>query len=1081
MAFRASCAFALTLGTRPNIMKTASALSSFSPSRKTCSCLVVSLGMFLCACGGGGSQGPPPPPAADFSLALNPASISISQGGSGSTSLSATVQNGFSSQITVQVTGLPAGVSVSPANITLTPGTPQQVTLSATGGAAAATATAVFTGTSGSLSHNASLSLAVTKGFPQTLNTRTRYVRTDAVTEYYQWVNTHWIIYSQPTSHFFVTDPFSNQIFVIDAASQKQIASIPVPGAFGIDDTPDHTMLYVGTLVGDVYSIDPVAMQVKRRYIASQIGPYGYQAFSAQVLSDGRVALLGAQGGIPSVDGSTSIAIWNPTDNSITIYGGVGTVGVPTQPLCQMGNIGAFTRSADRTAVFVGSIDSDNTLCEINLTTGQRLSAAIAGSFATTHIFTSPDGRYLAFPVYSGQVAIYDAHTLNQVVVFNVAGDTSSAVDLVFSEDSSTLFVPDASLVYAYDVTTHQQIGWFPNIVVEYTSGGRAVGPATNPIYEAGDGTGLLCGPLEEGFGCADTTRLQTGPVGTMFANAFLNPLSGPTSGGTVVQWQEPPTVSGPTAVYFGTTLASSISAVNGNLSATSPPGGPGPVNVYVFSSDGGMQLIADGFSYGPTILQVTPDNSSAEGGGVGVIYGYGFVPVTATTIPPGLSVTVAGQPATILGFDPNAYNVTPIPYVLQSIFYTIPGGTAGSSVDVTVTTSAGSATAHNGLAYLPAAKQFPLAGSALAQGIYDPVRDVYYFTDANLVQVFSLTQGKWLTPISIPAPTGKTQRLWGISLSPDGGKLAVADPQAGVVYLVDPANTSSVRTFSVTPPNLPQGIIVNPAGVAISDAGIIYLTTVVEGGTGFHNFYKLDTNTGALTDYGIDGPGLGGSDVYLRTTLSSDNTRAFFNDLGYIFSIDTATNTIFSASTDPGCCYGDYDLTLSKNQIQFEATSYLYDSDLNARSFFTLNDREIQNISYVYGAKLSPDGSLLFQPSTNGIDVYDGRLGTLRNRIALPFALSTNYDALVVDGKDNILLGITGTNGNGIAIVDLTSVAEPAPLPYVVAMSSQGMSQAQYLDRSGDLRKSRQETAKTAPVFRPRVPHVTKSILFRK
>ena len=206
MAFRASCAFALTLGTRPNIMKTASALSSFSPSRKTCSCLVVSLGMFLCACGG--SQGPPPPPAADFSLALNPASISISQGGSGSTSLSATVQNGFSSQITVQVTGLPAGVSVSPANITLTPGTPQQVTLSATGGAAAATATAVFTGTSGSLSHNASLSLAVTKGFPQTLNTRTRYVRTDAVTEYYQWVNTHWIIYSQPTSHFFVTDPF---------------------------------------------------------------------------------------------------------------------------------------------------------------------------------------------------------------------------------------------------------------------------------------------------------------------------------------------------------------------------------------------------------------------------------------------------------------------------------------------------------------------------------------------------------------------------------------------------------------------------------------------------------------------------------------------------------------------------------------------------------------------------------------------------------------------------------------------------------------------------------------------------------
>jgi hypothetical protein len=216
-----------------------------------------------------------------------------------------------------------------------------------------------------------------------------------------------------------------------------------------------------------------------------------------------------------------------------------------------------------------------------------------------------------------------------------------------------------------------------------------------------------------------------------------------------------------------------------------------------------------------------------------------------------------------------------------------------------------------------------------------------------------------------------------------------------------------------------------------------VYFTAVVQGGTGYHNFYKLDTNTKVLTDYGIDGPGLGSTDLNLKTTLSADNTRAYFNNDGYVFSIDTASDTVFAALTDPGCCYGDYDLTLSKNQTQFEATSYLYDSNLNAESFLTLNDRETQNISYVYGTKLSPDGSLLFQPSTNGVDIFDGHLGTLRHRLVLPFSLSSNYDALVGDGKDNVLLAITGTSGNGVAVLDLTPFSEPTPLPYASALTT--------------------------------------------
>jgi YVTN family beta-propeller protein len=133
----------------------------------------------------------------------------------------------------------------------------------------------------------------------------------------------------------------------------------------------------------------------------------------------------------------------------------------------------------------------------------------------------------------------------------------------------------------------------------------------------------------------------------------------------------------------------------------------------------------------------------------------------------------------------------------------------------------------------------------------------VYYFTDTNQIQVFSLSQSQWLNPIPIPAPNGTTQRLWGLSLSPDGTKLAVADAQASVVYVLDPANPASIKTITISP-SYPSGVLILPSGIAIGNSGVAYLVADVQGGTGFHNYFKLDTNTSVLTDLGIDGPRLG-------------------------------------------------------------------------------------------------------------------------------------------------------------------------------------------------------------------------------
>jgi DNA-binding beta-propeller fold protein YncE len=867
---------------------------------------------------------------------------------------------------------------------------------------------------------------------PSTANLK--YLRTDATTEYFEWLNQHWIIYHAGTGRYFVTDPSSSQVIVVDAASQKKIASLSVPGAFAIDLTPDQSLLYVGTLIGDVYSIDPLGMTVTNRYLASQIGPNGFYANTALVLANGQLALAGGPSA-PLLGQTPVIAIWNPSDNAFTIYGVDPAFPLPCP---SNGPMGAITLSADRTQIIFGSPE----ICEMDPSTGTGIYSNV--SFLN-HIVVTPDGKYVIAPSYAltqdpSVAVVLDAHTLATVAQFNVLGDTSSAAGFFVSADSTTLFTPgdpETAIIYAYNLGTQQLVGWVPNISVQNTSGGGALGPISSPYLLATDGTGVFAGPLEEGIGSVDLSVLQTGPVGTQFENAYAEPLSpptGPIGGGTATQWSDGAPIGTLGSVYFGSGQAADVSTSPDDpypfvgILATSPSGSAGPVDVYAFTTDGGTQLLPEVFSYGPTILEVTPNMATEGGGGTGIVYGYGFGPINSSTIPSDLQFTVGGAPAEITGFGGNAYDLAYPPFPLQAFAYTIPPNASGSVVSVSVSTNSGSTSKSGGLSYLPSIQQFPLTGSTLAQGIYDSYTGLYYFTDTNKIQVFSRSQGKWLSPINIPAPNGATQRLWGIALSPDGNNLAVSDANAGAIYILNPASPTSVETFIVGS----QSPTTNPCGLAISDAGNVYYMVIPpDGYSGFDQFFKLNTNTGTIFNYGIDGPGSPATDAYLRNVISSDNSRVFYNEEGYVFYVDTATDKLFPA---PGylspCCYGNYDLALSSNQARFEGTGYFYDFNLNAESFYTQDDREILNIAYVYGAKLSRDGRLSFQPSTNGIDVFDGELGNLLNRISLPVALSPNYDALVDDGTDNILVAITGT-GDGIAIVDLTSISEPPPLPY--------------------------------------------------
>jgi len=94
----------------------------------------------------------------DFILTASPTSVSIAQGASGTSTMTATPKNGFTGTVSYAATGLPSGVTASFAGSVMT--------LAASSSAAAGTSTVTITGTSGTLSHTATVGLTVTAAAP---------------------------------------------------------------------------------------------------------------------------------------------------------------------------------------------------------------------------------------------------------------------------------------------------------------------------------------------------------------------------------------------------------------------------------------------------------------------------------------------------------------------------------------------------------------------------------------------------------------------------------------------------------------------------------------------------------------------------------------------------------------------------------------------------------------------------------------------------------------------------------------------------------------------------------------------------
>jgi hypothetical protein len=822
---------------------------------------------------------------------------------------------------------------------------------------------------------------------------RTRYLRTDI--QYnpnaLQFFPPHVTAYDSVHKRFFVSNTTLNRIDVFDSVAESQIGSILVPSPFGLDVAPDGSKLYVATTFGDVYLIDPGAMQVLQRFASATLGPQGYTATQPFILADGSLALLGALGGL-YFDGSPDFAIWNPASNALTIL------------RAQLPNfgpyIGQMALTADRSKVLIGGATaqyvelydpSTNSVLSANVTCGQ-----------IEEILPTPDGERIIVVGLSGNVETLDASTLADLGEFpNVPGYSA-----VLSQDGSTLYSTDLEAnMLAWDSTTFAQEGWIPNFDV--------VDLQQTIVASSIDETGLIFGPIGHGVAFLDSTTISQGQQGTQFNIGFLSPDTGPLTGRTALQTEVLTGVPVPSittgTVYIGNAGASNVSLSASSFTGNTPPAtAGGAADFTVVLPDNSIRMMPEDFSYGPTIVEVSTNASSAEGGAQGVIFGYGF-----GQQPSDAQVTIGGQSAAVTQVIPNASATFPYPFPMEAVLFTVPPGTSGTVSDVTVATANGSATASGAFHYIPAVQSYPLPGASLMQGIYDPFQAVLYFTDRTQIDVFSPTSESWLAPIALPNTDGGTS-LVGIALSPDGNTMAVSDAGHNQIYVLNPGSTNAVKTFGVN-----TGNDTEPFGLAVTNTGAVYYGTA-DPNFDSGGFNMLDTTTGVITNFSS----IEFADSFMRVLLSPDGTQVFVNDGSGIWILQTSNDSLVEALQATLAGNGDEDSAISADGSVVLTSGLLTDSGLNVFSDITYVDRDVWLETAIFGQKLNTNGSLAFQPLVDGVDVLNGTTGLLQYRVELPLELPTVYDALAVDNTDGLLFAITQT---GIAQINVSSLPASA------------------------------------------------------
>jgi hypothetical protein len=939
-------------------------------------------------------------PAAPFHLSLSPAQLSLTPGVPSSVTVTVVSTSGPVPDVSLVTSTLPQRWDFSnPVFAGAEPG-PFTLTFDATLTSQPLSNFPIYiTGTTNSGdTATAVLPVNLTVPFPPiAAPTRSSVVRTDD--------NPTGVVYDSPRKLVFAALPNLNEVRVYSSTDFHLVATIPTIHPSSIDESEDGSKVFVGSF-GLITTIDPGSLEVvKSNPIPTPPGSVTILPAQLVTLSTGNALVLSG----------TQLYLWNPA------------TGVTTALNPQGLSVASLNRSADRTVVLLIGVTG--------ATSGAAIYDTATGSFAATlpgisleseppNAAVNPNGSQIAMitPGYSdmgGFLNIYDGQ-LNLITsqpLYNI--DTSG--QLIYSLDGSTLYaffeqpaVGDVGV--AYSAATFAPKGLF--------SMAAGLGTFAAMPY-AIDETGMIFGPAAGANGMpygilAFTDASHPGAMipdsGVLASSAPVPPGACPDASPTFAgaPYFPAPSLSFPDVVCvptpsplkisgggFDSTVQYSIFAgappaspatvaatdvsvfsyneLHASLPATPPNNTPGPLNLTLTRPDGWYQVMPEAFSYGPSARFADPLGIPPAGQTTVTILGYFLGGQNA-------SVTIGGKAAAVLNSGPYNDNIDGV-FPLQELQVTAPPGTAGPT-DMVITTPEGSTTL-SGMQYVSSSQVYPIPG-ALSGILYDQPRQRVYISNSsnNRVEIFNLTTQAFLSPISVGnSPTS-------LSLTPDGTRLAVLNSTDGTISVVDPAQMKLLATYPGFTPQDQTNCGASPP-LGLSAATIQPHREVIAFECPFL-VHVLNLDNGTISCAGITGCDSTGtvlnsgffpvisSPAVASVGSSPDGTKALMSSGFAPVSILDLTKNTLTASF--GVESQGANAAINADDNLFAANLAIYNSSatpVNLASgvgyFNTQLEGELGG-----GAVFNPSGSLLFIPSS-GVDVFDVHQGRLALRVGLP------------------------------------------------------------------------------------------------